>query len=451
MSIVNNVDVIVIGAGNAGLAAASVAKEAGWSVLVVESRDAGGTCPIRGCVPKKVLVAAAEALDVINNAAGHGIEVSKPKLNWSALIEREQGFVEGVSESIEASLKRREIGYVKGHARFVDRHIVAVGDERYEGRKILVATGSTPRTLAIPGAEFLITSEHLLSSPELPESIVFIGGGVIAMELAHVLVRAGTKVTILERGERPLPALDADAVEHLVTHSEALGIKFLRNAVLTAVTKSDAGLVVQYEQAGVSHELIAEAVANTSGRVANIEGLGLDCAQVESDGNRVMLDEQGRSTSNPSIFFAGDVLPSTPQLSPLATREGRVVGRQIVGLDAAPLNYMANPSAVFTLPALAQVGRTEAMAKSEGLDFRVVENDMSTWRSARTYLEKTTYAKVLIENGSNRILGAHLLGHGSQETIHAFAFAIQHGLASESLADAAYAYPTFHSDLKYLL
>ena len=447
----DNFDLIVIGAGNAGLAAASVAKEAGWSVLVIESRDAGGTCPIRGCVPKKVLVAAAAALDVIRNAAGHHIEVSAPRLNWKALIEREQGFVEGVSESIEASLSRREISYVKGHARFVDRRIVAVGDDRYEGRKVLVATGSTPRPLGIPGEELLVTSEHLLSSPELPESIVFVGGGVIAMELSHVLVRAGSRVTILERGERPLPALDPQAVQQLVKASEELGIAFRYNATLTAVANNESGLVVRFEEDGTPRELRAQTAVNAAGRVANVASLQLDCAQIEASGTRVALDEEGRSTSNQAVYFAGDVLPSTPQLSPLATREGRSVGRRIIGLDPTPINYLANPSAVFTLPALAQVGLTEAMAMSQGLDYRIVENDMSTWRSARTYLEKTTYAKVLLENGSDRILGAHLLGHGSEETIHAFAFAIQYGLGRESIINGLYAYPTFHSDLKYLL
>lgn len=447
----NQTDLIVLGAGNAGLAAASVARQAGWSVLVVEARDVGGTCPLRGCVPKKVLVAAAEVLDTISRAKQHGIEVGPPRLDWAALIEREQSFVTGVPGEFEASLRRRGIDLVRGEGRFVDRHIVDVDGVRYEARKILVATGSIPRPLGIPGAEHLITSEDILSNPELPESIVFVGAGVVAMELGHVLVRAGSRVTLLEVADRPLPALDPDAVAHLVEHTRSLGIDVQTGVNVTSVVQRDDGFAVHFDGGDTTRTIVAHAVVNGAGRIPNLSSLHLDCAQVKTEGHRVLLDEQLRSQSNPSIYFAGDALPGTLQLSPVATHEGKVAGNNIIGLSPLSPQYASTPSVVFTIPALAQVGLTEAAAKARGIDYTVVENDLASWRSARTYAEETAYAKVLLERGTGKILGAHLLGHGSQETIHAFAFAISEGLGRDFVAQASYAYPTFHADLKHLV
>jgi len=444
-------DLIVLGAGNAGVAAASVAKQAGWSVLLVEARDVGGTCPLRGCVPKKVLVAAAEVLDTIGRAKHHGIEVGEARLDWRALIEREQSFVLGVPDEFEASLRRRGIDVLKGEGHFVDRRIVEVNGERYEGRKILIATGSKPRPLDFPGAERLITSEDILSNPEQPESIVFIGAGVVAMELGHVLARAGTQVTMLEAGDRPLGALDVDAVARLVKHSQDLGISIQTGVTVTSVDSQDGGLRVEFEQKGKKHTVDADRVANGAGRIPNLDRLQLPSAQVEMEGGRVITDEQLRSKSNPFIYFAGDALHGTLQLSPVATHEGRVVGRNIIGLGTERPDYASTPSVVFTVPALAQVGLTEAQAKAREVDVTVVENDLTGWRSARTYAEQTAYAKIVLENDTGKILGAHLLGHGSQETIHAFAFAIRQGLGRDFIAEASYAYPTFHSDLKNLV
>ena len=206
-------DVIVLGTGNAGMGAAGVARAAAKSVAMVESRDVGGTCPIRGCVPKKVLVAAAQTLHQIDLAKSHHIDVGPARLDWAALIDREQSFVDDVPESFEKSLEGRGIDLYRGAARFTGRNTVAVGADDLEAGKIVIATGSKPRPLDLPGAEHLITSEEILTSRQLPERLVFIGGGVIALEFGHVFARAGTKVTILEALPRLLPRMDEDAVD----------------------------------------------------------------------------------------------------------------------------------------------------------------------------------------------------------------------------------------------
>jgi glutathione reductase (NADPH) len=446
-----HLDVIVLGTGNAGMGAAGVTRAAGKSVAIVESRDPGGTCPLRGCVPKKVLVAAAQVLHQIERAAEHHIIVGPPALDWAGLIARERGFVEGVPEMFAESLTGRGIALHKGRARFVGRNAVSIDGKRLEADKIVIATGSKTRALPIPGAEHLIDSEDILESPELPDSLIFIGGGVIALEFSHVYARAGCKVTILEALPRLLPRLDADSVAEVHRESERIGIEVLTGVKVEAIEPDGAGLAVHFEHEGRKRSLGAERVANGTGRVADVEDLGLEAGGIAHEGLRIQVDEHLASISNPDVYVAGDALWSSAQLSPVATYEGRLVARNILNGNAEVPDYRPVPSAVYTVPALASVGLSEAEAREQDLDFTVKANDLRDWRSSRTHAESVAYAKVLVENGSDRILGAQMVGHGAEESIHVFALAIKHGLTTGDLAETVTAYPTFISDIKNML
>ncbi|MCG8546873.1 MAG: NAD(P)/FAD-dependent oxidoreductase [Alphaproteobacteria bacterium] len=444
-------DVIVLGTGNAGMAAAGAAREAGLSVAMVESRDVGGTCPIRGCVPKKVLVAAAQVLHQIDTAAEHHISVDAPKLDWSKLIERERSFVDGVPEAFTESLESRGIDLYEGRARFVGPRRVQVGDATLDGGKIVIATGSTPRPLAIPGAEHLITSEHILELASLPESLIFIGGGVIALEFAHVLARAGTKITILEALPRLLPRNDADAVAQLQKESERIGIDVLTGVNVREIVQDGNRLAVRFEHDGAEKTLSATLVANGTGRIPDFDGLDLDAAEIEHDGTRIAVDDTLRSVSNPDVYVGGDALWSSPQLSPVASHEGKVIGRNLVNGGTATPDYLGIPANVYAVPALASVGLTEAEAEAQDLEYTVKVADMADWRSAKTHAETVAYSKVLVEEDTGRILGAHLVGHGAEEIIHLFAFAMKHGVTAKAMAETVYAYPTFASDIKFMV
>jgi len=444
-------DMLAIGAGNAGLAAAAVARAAGLSVAVVERRDVGGTCPLRGCVPKKVLVAAAQALHQISLAPAHHIAVGPARLDWGKLIARERTFVAGVPESLEKDLAERGTDLLRGPARFVGPNRVAVNGSLIEAGKILVATGSKPRSLSIPGAEYLITSEDILEMGELPESLVFIGGGVIALEFSHVFARAGCKVTILEATERLLPGMDAEAVAAVHAESERIGMEIVTGVDVEAIEVQGNSYVVHANAAGRARRFVGERVANGAGRIADLDGLDLDAAGVEHDGTKIAIDEHLRSRSNPAVYVAGDSLFSAPQLSPVATYLGRLVGENIVKGDRLTPDYTSIPANVYTVPALASVGMSEAAANANGKSFEVKRNDMRSWRSARTYAETVAFAKVIVEKDSKRILGAHLVGHGAEEVIHLFAFAMKHGVNAEQLAATVYGYPTFSSDLKFMV
>ncbi|NNE82831.1 MAG: NAD(P)/FAD-dependent oxidoreductase, partial [Alphaproteobacteria bacterium] len=229
-------DVVILGTGNAGMGAAGVTRAAGKSVAMIEARDVGGTCPIRGCVPKKVLVAAAQVLHQIELAPQHHISVGAPKLDWPALIARERTFVDGVPDDFRGSLENRQIELIEGRAKFVGENAIAVDGRTLEAENIVIATGSTPRTLPIKGAELMITSDEILELATLPDRLVFIGGGVIALEFGHVFARAGTEVTILEVMDRLLPRMEADAVAQVHKESERIGIKILTGVTVDEVT-----------------------------------------------------------------------------------------------------------------------------------------------------------------------------------------------------------------------
>jgi len=447
-------DLIVLGAGNAGFAAAGMAKEAGWSVLVIETRDFGGTCALRGCVPKKVLVAAGEVLQSIAKASEHKISATLNEIDWPALIARKQIFVEGVPKSFEGSLENRNIDTLHGQAKFISDHEISLNGDSYRGKKIVVATGSKPRELPIPGFQHTISSDDILDLEKRPESLIFIGAGVISLEFSHVFARAGTKVTVLEVLDQPLPMLDQDAVSNLTEESRRIGIDIRTGIKTNSIEKNQQGFTVNIEQNGKQQTLTADIVANGTGRIAAVEDLDLEAANIEHDRHIIMVDEHLRSVSNPDVFVAGDANASSgPQLSPVATYEGKIVGHNLLnsGNEMKTAIYHSIPNCVFTVPALASVGYLEAAAKQKGLQFDVKSNNLIDWRSSKTYAESASYAKVLVEKGTGKILGAHLLGHGAPETIHLFAFAITYGVTAEQLAGAVYAYPTFSSDIKFLV
>lgn len=445
-------DLLVIGAGNAGLAAAHAARAAGWRVAVAESRDVGGTCPLRGCVPKKVLVAAAEALDVIARAKEHGVSVGPATLDWSALIARKTTFVAGVPEELERSLAASGIDLVRGRARFVASDAVEVSGARVAAKNFLVAVGSTPGRLKVPGGDLAIDSEAFLELPERPARAIFVGGGVISMEFAHVLVRAGSTVTVVQRGPRVLPRFDEALVDDLVRLGAGLGIETLTGAATERIERRGEELVVHVTIGGVARELVADAVVNAVGRAPSFEGLDLASAGLSLDRGVPPLDGTMRSRENPRVWFAGDALPTTPQLSPVATWEGGAVAHNLLHPDEPrELRYDAVPACVYTLPTLATVGESEAEARARGADLEVIDRDMAAWRSTRTYAEHAARSRVVVERATGRVLGAAMLGHGAENVIHVFALAIAHGLTVSALKAGVFAYPTFTSDVRYMV
>ncbi|HKH00637.1 MAG TPA: NAD(P)/FAD-dependent oxidoreductase [Bradyrhizobium sp.] len=445
------VDVVILGGGNAGIAVTGPVRRAGMSVAMIESHDLGGTCPNRGCTPKKVLVAAGHALHEIERAAVHQISVGQPKLDWAALIDREKHVIKDIPANLARSMARRDVEVIKGHAIFAAPNAVRVGDRRLEARHIVIATGSKPRPLPIDGAEHMITSNEMLTERSLPRSVIFVGGGVISLEFGHVYARAGADVAILEGLPQLLPVMDADAVARIQIESERIGIRVKTDVRVERIEPANGRLRVVFFYKGVQHTAEADRVINGAGRVANVDRLELAAGNVEHAHGRVAIDRHLRSTSNPQVYVCGDAVPISPQLSPIATYEGDIVGRNIVEGPTYTPDYDSMATSVYTVPALAAVGLTEAAANEKGLGIKVHCNDMRDWFSAQTYAETVAWSKIIVHQATDRILGAHFVGHAGQELVNIFGLAMRFGITAAQIKDYVYAYPTFSSDIKHML
>jgi len=263
-------DVVILGGGNAGLGVTGPVRRAGMSVAMVEQDLLGGTCPNRGCTPKKVLVAAGHALHEIERAAVHHIAVGKPRLDWAALIDREKDMIKDLPANLGRSMVKRNVEVIRGSGVFGGPNLIRVGSRELEARHIVIATGSKPRPLPIPGAEHMIASDEMLSERDLPASVIFVGGGVISLEFGHVYARAGANVTILEALPQLLPALDADAVARLQTENERIGISVRTAISVKRIEPADGRLRVVFTHGGEERSIEANRVVNGAGRVANL-------------------------------------------------------------------------------------------------------------------------------------------------------------------------------------
>ncbi|RIK41365.1 MAG: NAD(P)/FAD-dependent oxidoreductase [Chloroflexi bacterium] len=444
-----NFDLIVIGVGMAGLNIVRKCRSAGWEVAVVDSLPYGGTCMLRGCDPKKVLVGAAELVDWQRRMAGHGV-TGDVRIDWADLMRFKRTFTDPAPANVEKSLQKMGVATYHGHARFSGQTTLRVGDEELMGKHIVVATGAVPRALGIPGAELVTTSTEFLELAALPERIVFVGGGYISFEFAHIAARAGAVVTILHRGERPLEGFDADLVEQLVAASRDIGIDIRLQTEVTAIERTDAGLIVHTAHDGERYE--ADMVVHGAGRVPAIEGLGLDSAGVEYGERGIVVNEYLQSISNPAVYAAGDatVINGMP-LTPVAVTEGHVVASNLLKGNHRVPDYTGVPSVVFTIPALAKAGLGEDEARAQGLEFAVNHQDTSGWYSARRTNEKHTGFKVLIEEKTGRILGAHLLGAHAGEVINLFALAIRNGLTATDIKKTVFVHPAEAADISYMV
>ncbi|TPI69297.1 NAD(P)/FAD-dependent oxidoreductase [Mesorhizobium sp. B2-8-9] len=444
-------DVVILGGGNAGMGVTVATRAAGLSVAIVEARDLGGTCPNRGCTPKKVLVAAAHALDEIARAGDHAIRIEPPRLDWRGLIERERDIIRDIPSRLSGLMAKRGVDVIYGEAAFVASNAIRVGSREFEARNIVIATGSKPRPMPIPGSEFLTTSDDVLSDPTLPRAVVFIGGGVIAFELAHVYARAGVEVTILEALPQLLGSFDEDAVALLLGESERFGISIHTKAWVKKIEKVDGRLRVSFAKDGAEYRVDADRAVNCAGRVANVEGLDLGAGVIVHREGRIEIDDHLRSRSNPDVYVCGDAVWNSPQLSPIATYEGGIVGRNIVDGPKHRPDYGHIPASLYSIPAVATVGLTEAKARERGFIINVRSNDMQGWLSARTYAEPVAWSKIIVEETTDRILGAHLVGHAGEELIHIFALAMRHGITARELSEMVCAFPTFTADIRNMM
>jgi glutathione reductase (NADPH) len=445
-------DVIAIGTGSAASAVASRCRGAGWQVAIVDSRPFGGTCALRGCDPKKVLVGVAEAIDWARRMKGKGIQAAKLQIDWPELMRFKRSFTEPVPKRREDEFAKIGIAAFHGRARFVGPTKIQVGEETLEGRYVVIAAGDVPADLEIPGAEHLTTSDQFLELNELPPRILFIGGGYIAFEFAHVAARAGSQVTVLHRGPRPLRLFDPNLVDQLVQQTRELGIDVHLGTEARGIEKNSAQLIVRAVASGKMSTFHTEMIVHAAGRVPEINGLNLDAVGIKWEKQGVRVNEFLQSVSVPAVYAAGDAAASGgPPLAPVASYEGLVVAANLLRGNHQRPNYLGVPSVVFTIPQLAAVGLSEREAREQNLKFTVNKETTSTWYSSRRVAESYSGYKVLVEENTDRILGAHILGSEAGEVINLFALAIRSGMRASDLKHTLFAYPTNGSNITRML
>jgi glutathione reductase (NADPH) len=312
---------------------------------------------------------------------------------------------------------------------------------------IVIATGARPVPLRFAGAEHIITSDQFLELESLPGRIALIGGGYIAAEFSHIAARAGAQVTVLQRADRMLPRFDPDLVSWLMVKFAELGIDVRLRSEVEQVEQTENGLLVHADGAHGKQTVAADLVVHTAGREPDLDALDLEAAQIAVGKNRPELNEYLQSVSNPLVYAAGDAASVGPPLTPVSAHDGRVVATNILEGNSRKPDYSGVPSVAFTIPPIASVGLTQSQAQEQGLKFKVKSENTPDWYTARRLAERVYGYKTLIEDGTGRILGAHIVGPHADEVINLFGLAIRHNVTARELQATMFAYPTGASDI----
>ncbi|MGE4176835.1 MAG: NAD(P)/FAD-dependent oxidoreductase [Thermoleophilia bacterium] len=438
-----DVDLIVIGAGMAGINAAARAVEAGASVAVVERDRVGGTCPIRGCIPSKALIRSAEIAHEARHAADYGIHVDGVRVDMGAVIDRVQGIVERGANGARAYLESLPgLRLVAGEAAFEEPGVVAVAGERIRAPRVIVATGNTPKPPPIPGLDATpyLTSSDVLVRRELPERLVVIGAGPIGLELGQALCRLGSRVTMVEVAPRLLMAADPEMGDELATLLRGEGVELLLGATVERTAPRGAGVRVTVTAGGATRDLDADALLVVAGWSSDVAALRLDRAGVDGGPEGLPVDAR-LQTSQGGHYAAGDVLgPPFGAYTHTARALGRGAASNALDHDPHDVSPDHGPAAIFTDPEFVSVGLTEAAARGKGLDVGVATSGFSGGK-ARAWGQERGLVKAVVDRATHRILGAQVLAYHAADLIHPVVVAIQAGSA-EPLTNAFHIHPT---------
>jgi glutathione reductase (NADPH) len=443
-------DLLIIGTGTAAQVAAAGVRKAGRTVAVIDHRPFGGTCALRGCDPKKMLISGAEAIDVARRMHGHGVS-GEFRIAWNELIVFKRSFTDPVPRRREEAFAAQGIAAFHGLARFTGPDTVAVEGRALKGRHILIASGARPVPLTFPGAAHAITSDAFLALDHLPQRLAMVGGGYIAAEFAHIAARAGANVTVLQRGAQMLPHFDPDLVGWLMEKFKEVGVEVRMGNTVTAIERAGDAYRVHMTTPAGNAAADADLVVHAAGRAPDIGNLNVSAANVAVANGRLVVNEYLQSVSNPLVYAAGDAVAKGPPLTPVSSHDGKVVAVNILHGNRQRPDYRGVPSVAFTLPPIAAVGLSEAAGRAQGLKLRVKAAKVPGWFTARRVAETVYGYKTLVDEDSGRILGAHIVGPHADEVVNLFGLAIRHGLTANDLKSTMFAYPTGASDIGYML
>lgn len=448
---VRKYDLIILGGGSAGFAAAIQAHELGKTVLMVNAGTIGGTCVNVGCVPSKTLIRAAEALHRGGHHAFAGIKGEAALVDFEAVIRQKDELVSQLRQAkyMDVLEAYDRVELIEGEARVESPRTVRVNGVAYEASSILVATGSRPWLPDIPG---LAESDPLDSTSafeltRLPESMIMLGGRYIALEIAQMFARLGTKVTVLQRSGRILPTEDADLTEALTGYLREEGLCIETSVRVREVRRDGSGVIVHALVGDAEREFAAERILCATGRRANTEALGLKEIGVRLSGQGDILVDEHLQTSQPGIFAAGDVI-GEPAFVYTAAYEGRLAAANALSGESRKRDYRALPWVIFSDPQVAGVGLNELEAASAGIEVEVARLDLKNVPRARAARDTRGFIKLIRRKGSDELVGARILAPEGGEQIMEAALAIRHDIGVSDLASAFHPYLTQAEGIK---
>ncbi|MBN3742817.1 MULTISPECIES: glutathione-disulfide reductase [Burkholderia] len=432
-------DLFVIGAGSGGVRLARMSASYGARVGIAEEEQIGGTCVLRGCIPKKLLVYASHYPHEVEDAKGFGWTFGAGTLDWPALIAAKDREINRLSGIYINLLTQSGVDMHAGRATLVDAHTVAIGGRTLRARHIAIATGSRPSLPPRPGIEHAITSREALSLPALPARIAVVGGGYIAVEFAGIFNGFGSQVDLFYRGEKILRGFDDDVRQFLTDEMTKQGVAIHARAVVESIERADDGTLSV--RVGDAWHGPYDQVLYATGRVPNVDGLGLEQAGVMLDARGAIAVDAYSATSVPSIHAIGDVT-SRPQLTPVATRDGGLLARTLFGGSRVAADHASVPSAVFSQPEVATVGLTEADARHAHGEVDVYRTSFKALRHTLSGRDERTMMKLVVARDSQRVVGAHMVGRDAGEIIQGIAIAIRAGATKAQFDDTIGIHPT---------
>jgi len=443
-------DVFVIGSGVAGKTVAEKCKDAGLKVAIAEKREFGGTCSNRGCDPKKVLLGPTQILQQATDLMGKGIS-EVPTLDWKALQKFKKTFTFSIPKRTKKDFEKKGIEMFHKSPAFISPNVLKVGDVEITAANIVIATGLVPRKLDIKGSKHLKVSDDFLSLKKLPKKLIFIGAGYIGLEFAQMASRAGSKVIVMDHGERPLGAFDSDLACTIEKVSKDLGIKFIFNSDIISIKKAKKSFKLSHKIDSKITMIKGDLIFNTSGRVPAVTKLNLNEGDVAQNEQGIAVDEFLRSKTNPSVYACGDASDHSLPLSPLAGYEAHIVANNIIEENDIKINAPLVPSVVFTIPNLATVGYSEEEAKRRYKNVTIKYDEVSNWYNNKR-INGAAYAyKILINDRTDEIVGVHLVGPEAGEIINLFTLAMNSKIKASKIKEMLFTYPSWSNDIKAML
>ena len=432
-------DLIVIGAGSGGVRAGRIAAGFGARVAVIEENRPGGTCVIRGCVPKKLLVYGASIVGDLEDAAGFGWKIDRAMHDWPALIAAKNKELERLEGIYRKLLSSAGAELVSGRGKIVGPHQVSVNGRKISSKTILVATGGTPNIPDIPGLrQYAITSTQALDLDNLPDRIIVYGAGYIALEFAGIFNGFGSEVHLVYRGDLPLRGFDDDIRRHVAEALANRGIHIHHGATVTVVRPHNKQLASELSDGQV---IMSDQILAATGRVPNTQGLGLEAAGVEMTDREAICVDNNSQTNIDSIFAVGDVTDRI-NLTPVAIAEGHAFADTLFGQKQRQANHKNVASAVFSQPPVASVGLTEEEARQEHGELDVYESRFNPMKNTLSGRNERTYMKLIVASRGQKIVGIHMVGSDSAEIMQGLAIAVNMGATKEDFDAVIGIHPT---------